>query len=368
MSTAANKATEEPIDAFLGGEAIEEDFSDLDLGNEVGTSAEDFDSDEPMESTLEEIAGDVSPEEEAEEDTEEEETTEESEVETEKETEKETEEDREVEEETAQADTDDPDPQETAKKIQIPKSRFDKEVQKRKDLERQIRDMQKAQQPATQPKELEIPKVDVTESTTAALEKALDGDAKGAAEILSQAINEAADAKTKAIAENLQQQAKADTQQIISANTMEARVDAVISNAEEAYAVFNQDSDSFDPDVVNKALAFQAGYMDQQGMSPDLALQEGIQDALRLTHPELLEAAPAAGPKPAPEPKPTKQKAKVSEKEITKKAKLAEKQPGNLTGRTDREVPSVPDIFNMTDEDFDNLTDEDLRKLRGDDI
>lgn len=354
MSTAAKKPAEEPIDAFLGGEVIE-DLGDLDLGNEVTVQTEDDDSDAPMESTLEEVAGEEEPEEETIE-TEEEPEEEESSVEVETEVE-------EVEqEETAQADIDDTDPQAPSKKIQIPKSRFDKERQKVKDLERQVRELQSSQKPVSEPKAVEIPKVDVTESTTAALEKALDGDAKGAAEILSQAINEAADAKTKAIAENLQQLAKEDTKQILSQTSMESRVDAVISNAEENYAVFNQNSDSFDPDVVNKALAFQAGYMDQQGMSPDVALREGIEDALRLTHPELLSPAPAA----EPEQKTVQKKAKVSEKEVKKKVKIAEKQPGNLTGRTDREVPTMPDVFSMSDEDFNNLTSDDLKKLRGD--
>jgi hypothetical protein len=243
------------------------------------------------------------------------------------------------------------------KNPRIPKERFDTVNNKRKAAEAENLRLKTELEALRNP-----PKVpdafDFDAKEEAYMQAVLDGDTKAAKAIRTE-IRAAEKAEYVATVETV---ATTRAQQTLTANTMQARTEAVVAELQGRFEIFDEASERYNEEAVNDTIAMQRGFI-EQGMDPDKALTKA---AGLMTKGETdRKAAPAVTPeeKPAAEVKPVPKKP-----DVAAKVKAANAQPPSLAkaGESGAARDGSVSVFDMPEEEFDALPDSKKRQLRGD--
>lgn len=268
-----------------------------------------------------------------------------------------TEDDTEDEEVADEADSDDTgedegeaDPKPAPKGI--PKHRFDEVNERRKAAEQELADL-KAEQKAAAEGEEETYDFDVAEKEY--IELTLDGDTEGAL-AKRREIRAAEHAEWKA-------ETKAETRTELDSDAETSELVALSKEAESMFDVFNPDHEDYNQPMLDKVLVYMRGYEQSSDMSRGDCFVAALADVVEqydLMPPEEGDA----GDDPKPKPKPTGKK-KVDKKKS--KVKEQAHQPVGDSGSSSADSgAAVPNIEEMTDEEFDALPAKTQARLRGD--
>lgn len=264
-----------------------------------------------------------------------------------------------VEDDEEQADAADrPDPT-------IPKSRLDKEIRKRRDLEAELEEMKqmlreikesaaKPKNEASEPEpEPEKPQVDydakILEMEKAYMEQLYAGETDEALKIRAE-INRLQE-------EKIRQEVEQAATQTVSRTKEEERFIQEAERLQQEYPIFDPNADAFNQEALDYALQLRDGLI-QTGKPIIDALREATElAALRFGFNPQSNQAPA----PAPEAKP-----KPAKKNLQKKIEAANKQPPKLSGESEGgDTEALPDPTKMSADDWDKLPEEVQNKLLG---
>lgn len=233
----------------------------------------------------------------------------------------------------------------------IPRARLNQEIQRRKDVERQLADalakVSQPQQATAAPARKEIDKAAVA----AALERVLDGDVENATAALVEVLGglgaDAGSTKPVDIAAAVKQELQRSALERTAAELIESNPFLDETN-----------EDMFDADAAEDVLAMQEAAM-RRGVEPIKALTQAVQKVSKLYGygEEAPTPAPAAAKKPAPKLKPA---------DVVSKMKQAEKAPARLPKTAQPANRERVVVAELNDEDFDTLSRDALRRARGD--
>ena len=254
----------------------------------------------------------------------------------------------------ADADVDSEDEDKAAAKPKgIPKHRFDEVNERRKTAEEENTRL-KAELAAGKKPESEEEAFDFDAAEKEYLEFTLDGDTDSALAKRKE-IRAAEHAEWKA-------EAKAETKDELSTDAEQTELLDLSKEAEGMFEVFDPDNDKYDQSLLDKVLVFMRGYeatgeLDSRGDCFVAALADVVE--MYDLMPEDDDAAADGG-----KPKPTGKK-----KVDNKKGKIKEQahQPVGDQGSASADTgAAVPNIADMSDEDFDALPEKTQARLRGD--
>jgi hypothetical protein len=248
----------------------------------------------------------------------------------------------------------------------IPKERFDEAVGKEREaraaaeqrlaaLEKELQSRQQTQKQGADVEAFEAHITTLEDKHTTLL---LDGDAKGAAAVM------------KEIRMAERQIAKLEMQQdstAITAHAIEAeRVEYAIASLEADHPVFNPDSEEFDEELVNFALAEQQRLMKAEGMAPSRALVKAATTIMKrfAAKPAEVDAKPGLA-KAAQDDRKAAQVAKNLE---TQKRQPASMRDSGIDSDKAGQQGANIDPSRLSYEEFEALPDSVKAKLRGDNI
>lgn len=247
-------------------------------------------------------------------------------------------------------DEDDPDPKPAPKGI--PKHRFDEVNERRKAAEEENTRL-KAQIEAGKDPEEEDEPYDIRANEKEYMDLLLDGDTDGAL-AKREEIDAAKEAKWRS-------DAKTETKTELSSDAADQELIALSREAESMFDVFNPEHEDFNQGMLNKVLTFMKGYEAEGNITRGDAFVAGLADAVELY--DLMPEEEGEG-EDDPKPKPTGKK-KVDKKKAALKKKTH--QPVGGDGAASADVgAAVPNIDDMTDEEFDALPEKTQARLRGD--
>ncbi len=255
----------------------------------------------------------------------------------------------------------------------IPKSRFDQVNERRRTAEEELARRDAAIEAA---KDAEDNKFDFEKAEDEYIEFMLDGK-KEEAKAKRAEIRSAERAEWKA-------EAVSESTLTVAEHQSAADVTDLTEQAQELYPVFDQDHEDFNAEITSKTMSFYHGYRATRppGIKSDsdamiMAIADAIQlyDLDTIYHPEegkgdgdgKTEEEKAAAEKAAKE---AEEKKLPDKKNIEKNLKDAEQQgsPALKGGKGSSEVgAAVPNIDDMSDEEFDALPAATLARMRGDD-
>ena len=330
MSEQAKDTTEETIkyETMPGADALEgQEGDDLDMnfafGEEAETEAEE-ETEAEVEVTEAEVEEDVSHE-----------------TKTETETETKAEETEEVE-----AKETEPEKKET-KSPMIPKSRLDEVLAQNKALKKRIAQTEKAEKAAE-----ETPNAyDFDAKEEEYMDAVLDGD-KDKAKAIRKEIRQAEATK-------METELTRDIETKVTRNSTANAVQDAASAIEEAFPIFDANSDQFNKELTDEVNKYMTGFI-SSGQNPVEALEEATTYVLQKNN--MLDSSTVADVPALGQAKEQKQRSQVS-----KKLKAADAQPPELPGESSAaKGEKALDVNNMTPEEFDALPDATLKRLRGD--
>ena len=318
----------------------EEEHEELDRGDDLGELAGD-DDDLDTEEELDDEPADEEPAED--ESTETEEPAAEEEESADEKPAAEEEEPSEEEEESAKKGSDD--------NGFIPRSRLNKEIKKRRELEDRIRQLQEqgAQAPAAASQPAKEPvKID-REQLKRHVEAILDGEPDNAADALAQVLESLSGANAQVSPDEISRLVDRKFEQ----DQLSRRVSEVVS---EFTFLDDSNDDTFDSDAAQDVLDLKTMY-EGRGMRPIEALDSAVAKvAAQYGYGQQKEVT-------APE---EKKPAKLKPANIEKKIEMAKKTPGRVPQPTTPQGRDKVSIATLSDEDFDKLSVEARRRARGD--
>ena len=345
MTKQKDEATEDkPIefDVMPGADKPEEDDSPaLDLSFETPEEEPEKASEEEQEK--EEAEDETESEETAEAD-EDAETVSEDGQSTEEETEVEPEE--EVEAEEAPASEEKP----AKKGPMVPKSRLDEVLAKQKVLQKQLDEINAANEKAEEAPE----SYDFDAKEVEYQNMVLDGETEKAV-ALRREIRQAERAQ-------LEYEMRQEMSQTVSQDRQMTALQQAASAMEEAYPVFDRNSESFSEEMTNEVVELRDAFI-MKGYEAVDALSKAVKYVVKdhdLDQPQ--ESAPSLAGKAQKTDELAKKRAQVS-----KKLKAAEAQPPELPGESSStHGEKAIDLSTMTEEEFEALPEATLKRLRGD--
>lgn len=245
----------------------------------------------------------------------------------------------------------------------IPKERFDeavgKEREAREAAERRANELERKLN-ATAQQQVQTQQIE-------ALETQLEGLETKYSELMLDGDTAAATAIRKEIRQLDRAIARAESETVATQRTSQAleaqRVDTAIARLEADHAPLNPDSDSYDPDLVELVLSKQRTLIQSEGLAPSAALTAAASAVM---------ARFGKQPDPVVETKGlgAQQVADRKQAQIKKNLETAAKQPANMRDAgldSDKGgVDGLPDVSNMSQEEFAALPKSTLAKLRGD--
>lgn len=229
------------------------------------------------------------------------------------------------------------------KTIQVPKSRLDAEIAKRRELEQRLSELEKGSKPA----DVEINGLDGLD-VTSMFDHVLNGDLEKANEAFQQSIMQVAKATAQTVTERLTNQIN----QAPEVTKAQLELDQVADRIVAEYDVFDRNSTNFDETLTNEVLDMR-GYFENKGYAPAQALEKAVNLVVS-----------GEGLVAKTQPKPPARKTEVN---IEQKIKAAEAQPPKTAGDRNASEPQVSfNIATMSDGDLDKLSEVQLAQLRGD--
>ena len=332
MSKQEDKTEDKPIefDVMPGADRPDEDdASTLDLSFETP-------EEEPEEVAEEVVAEDAEEETVAEE-------PEEIVSEDEQSTEEETEPEAELEEEPVVE-------EKAAKKPMVPKARLDEVLAKQKALQKQLDEINAANEKAEEAPE----SYDFDAKEVEYQNMVLDGETDKAVALRREI--------RKAEREQLEYEMRQEMSQTVNQDRQMTALQQAANAMEDAYPVFDRNSDDFNEDMTNEVVELRDAFM-MKGYEAVDALSKAVKYVVK-DHDldQAQESAPSLAGKAQKSDELAKKRAQVS-----KKLRAAEAQPPELPGESSSNHGEKGlDLSTMTEEEFDALPEATLRRLRGD--
>ena len=280
------------------------------------------------------------------EDAEEETTTEESEEivsEDEQSTEEETEPEAELEEEPVAA-------EKPAKKPMVPKARLDEVLAKQKALQKQLDEINAANEKAEEAPE----SYDFDAKEVEYQNMVLDGETEKAVALRREI--------RKAERDTLEYEMRQEMNQTVNQDRQMTALQQAANAMEDAYPVFDRNSDDFNEDMTNEVVELRDAFM-MKGYEAVDALSKAVKYVVK-DHDldQAQESAPSLAGKAQKSDELAKKRAQVS-----RKLKAADAQPPELPGESSsNHGEKALDLSTMTEEEFDALPEATLKRLRGD--
>ena len=332
MSKQEDKTEDKPLefDVMPGADRPDEDdASTLDLSFETP-------EEEPEEVAEEVVAEDAEEETVAEE-------PEEIVSEDEQSTEEETEPEAELEEEPVVE-------EKAAKKPMVPKARLDEVLAKQKALQKQLDEINAANEKAEEAPE----SYDFDAKEVEYQNMVLDGETDKAVALRREI--------RKAEREQLEYEMRQEMSQTVNQDRQMTALQQAANAMEDAYPVFDRNSDDFNEDMTNEVIELRDAFM-MKGYEAVDALSKAVKYVVK-DHDldQVQESAPSLAGKAQKSDELAKKRAQVS-----KKLKAAEAQPPELPGESSSNHGEKGlDLSTMTEEEFDALPEATLKRLRGD--
>ena len=280
------------------------------------------------------------------EDAEEETTAEESEEivsEDEQSTEEETEPEAELEEEPVAA-------EKPAKKPMVPKARLDEVLAKQKALQKQLDEINAANEKAEEAPE----SYDFDAKEVEYQNMVLDGETEKAVALRREI--------RKAERDTLEYEMRQEMNQTVNQDRQMTALQQAANAMEDAYPVFDRNSDDFNEDITNEVVELRDAFM-MKGYEAVDALSKAVKYVVK-DHDldQAQESAPSLAGKAKKSDELAKKRAQVS-----RKLKAADAQPPELPGESSsHHGEKALDLSTMTEEEFDALPEATLKRLRGD--
>ena len=255
------------------------------------------------------------------------------------------------------------------KHIQVPKSRLDQEIARRKVLEdenRELRSRREAPAPVVPPAPRKELKLDFGTAPKEMFDQALDGKMERASELFNDMMTRAVRATAEATAaETAAQLGDLDARIQQGAKVAEQRKTegTLIDQLSSEFDFFNPDHASYDDAVVQETMAIRDAFI-TRGLKPDDALRQAAHYAIRMNYPHVLEEAAAEGEEPAAVETPTPAKPKAAA--VARNVAAAKAQPPALPPSSQGREEAKIDISKYTPEEYSALPESTRARLRGD--
>ena len=256
----------------------------------------------------------------------------------------------EVEEEEVEA-KETPIPEEKpVKKPMVPKARLDEVLAKQKALQKQLDEINAANEKAEEaPEDYDFDAKEVEYQNMV-----LDGETEKAV-ALRREIRKAERAA-------LEYEMRQEMSQTVNQDRQMTALQQAANAMEEAYPIFDRNSESFNEEITNEVVELRDAFM-MKGYEAVDALSRAVKYVVK-DHD--LDQAQESAPSLAGNPQKTDELA-IKRAQVSKKLKAAESQPPELPGESAAAKGEKGwDISSMTEEEFDALPEATLKRLRGD--
>ena len=237
-----------------------------------------------------------------------------------------------------------------AKKPMVPKARLDEVLAKQKALQKQLDEINAANEKAEEAPE----SYDFDAKEVEYQNMVLDGETDKAVALRREI--------RKAEREQLEYEMRQEMSQTVNQDRQMTALQQAANAMEDAYPVFDRNSDDFNEDMTNEVVELRDAFI-MKGYEAVDALSKAVKYVVKdhdLDQPQ--ESAPSLAGKAQKSDELAKKRAQVS-----KKLKAAEAQPPELPGESSSNHGEKGlDLSTMTEEEFDALPEATLRRLRGD--
>ena len=237
-----------------------------------------------------------------------------------------------------------------AKKPMVPKARLDEVLAKQKALQKQLDEINAANEKAEEAPE----SYDFDAKEVEYQNMVLDGETDKAVALRREI--------RKAEREQLEYEMRQEMSQTVNQDRQMTALQQAANAMEDAYPVFDRNSDDFNEDMTNEVVELRDAFM-MKGYEAVDALSKAVKYVVK-DHDldQAQESAPSLAGKAQKSDELAKKRAQVS-----KKLKAAEAQPPELPGESSSNHGEKGlDLSTMTEEEFDALPEATLKRLRGD--
>ena len=240
--------------------------------------------------------------------------------------------------------------QKPAKKPMVPKARLDEVLAKQKALQKQLDEINAANEKAEEAPE----SYDFDAKEVEYQNMVLDGETEKAVALRREI--------RKAERDTLEYEMRQEMSQTVNQDRQMTALQQAANAMEDAYPVFNRNSDDFNEDMTNEVVELRDAFM-MKGYEAVDALSKAVKYVVK-DHDldQVQESAPSLAGKAQKSDELAKKRAQVS-----KKLKAADAQPPQLPGESSsNHGEKALDLSTMTEEEFDALPEATLKRLRGD--
>ena len=237
-----------------------------------------------------------------------------------------------------------------AKKPMVPKARLDEVLAKQKALQKQLDEINAANEKAEEAPE----SYDFDAKEVEYQNMVLDGETDKAVALRREI--------RKAEREQLEYEMRQEMSQTVNQDRQMTALQQAANAMEDAYPVFDRNSDDFNEDMTNEVVELRDAFI-MKGYEAVDALSKAVKYVVK-DHDldQAQESAPSLAGKAQKSDELAKKRAQVS-----KKLKAAEAQPPELPGESSSNHGEKGlDLSTMTEEEFDALPEATLKRLRGD--
>jgi hypothetical protein len=237
-----------------------------------------------------------------------------------------------------------------AKKPMVPKARLDEVLSKQKALQKQLDEINAAKEKAQEAPE----SYDFDAKEVEYQNMVLDGETEKAVALRREI--------RKAEREQLEYEMRQEMSQTVNQDRQMTALQQAANAMEDAYPVFDRNSDDFNEDMTNEVVELRDAFM-MKGYEAVDALSKAVKYVVK-DHDldQAQESAPSLAGKAQKSDELAKKRAQVS-----RKLKAAEAQPPELPGESSSNPGEKGlDLSMMTEEEFDALPEATLKRLRGD--
>lgn len=238
----------------------------------------------------------------------------------------------------------------SAKKPMVPKARLDEVLAKQKALQKQLDEINAANEKAEEAPE----SYDFDAKEVEYQNMVLDGETEKAVALRREI--------RKAEREQLEYEMRQEMSQTVNQDRQMTALQQAASAMEDAYPVFDRNSEAFNEDYTNEVVELRDAFI-MKGYEAVDALSKAVKYVVKdhdLDQPQ--ESAPSLAGKAQKTDELAKKRAQVS-----KKLKAADAQPPELPGESSAlHGEKALDLSTMTEEEFDALPEATIKRLRGD--
>lgn len=236
------------------------------------------------------------------------------------------------------------------KKPMVPKARLDEVLAKQKALQKQLDDINAAKEKAEEAPEA----YDFDAKEVEYQNMVLDGETEKAVALRREI--------RKAERDALEYEMRQEMSQTVNQDRQMTALQQAANAMEEAYPVFDANSESFNEDMTNEVVELRDAFM-MKGYEAVDALSKAVKYVVKDHNLDQTEEAPPSLAGTAPK---TDELAK-KRAQVSKKLKAADAQPPELPGESSTTRGEGQfDLSTMTEEEFDALPEATLKRLRGD--